>query len=257
VRCQNPHLLLGVDDTTDYACEGIQPERSTEWGLVGTSSLSSARTFAIKQVDKSKKMDGTRIQRHFMGSGGGNSAPAVYIISGLTEYKMPNDDFLVIEIKGLCVGGDGVGGSNEKGYIILMRNKKGMQKVRFAWILKNILVPFVEKLRWKYSRFKRAGGQVPEWERAVLWCDGDNSQIYSITSEEGLQLLREHGIIANKHSASRTGAEQGPDLNAVFPTSKKLNKKITLKHVPSEDHTLKQRIELAFAQLRTDNNIRL
>jgi hypothetical protein len=34
VRCQNPHLLLGVDDTTDYACEGIQPERSTEWGLV-------------------------------------------------------------------------------------------------------------------------------------------------------------------------------------------------------------------------------
>jgi hypothetical protein len=45
---------------------------------------------------------------------------------------MPNDDFLVLDVEGMCVGGYGVGGSTEKGYIILMAAKKGMEKVRFA-----------------------------------------------------------------------------------------------------------------------------
>lgn len=53
---------------------------------------------------------------------------------------MPNDDFLIIDVGSLCIGGYSVGRSKENGYIILMKEKKGMEKVRFTWVLKNILV---------------------------------------------------------------------------------------------------------------------
>ena len=170
---------------------------------------------------------------------------------------MPNNDFLIIDVESLCIGGYGVGGSKEKGYIILMKAKKGMEKVRFAWVLKNILIPFVQKVRKEKTGFVAAGGQIPESEVAVFWCDGDNSQIDSIVNEDGIELFMKHGVIANKHNPSRTGSEQGPDLNRVFPSEKELNRKITVKHVPSDEHTLKHRLELAFAQLANDNGLRL
>ena len=55
-------------------------------------------------------MDGRRIKRHFMSNSCDDTAPPVYIISGVSKYEIPNDDFLVIAVEGLCVGGYGVGG---------------------------------------------------------------------------------------------------------------------------------------------------
>ena len=257
VRARPAHLIITVDDSTIYATEGTQPDRTSEIGLVGTSALSRSRTLSLKNVDNSTKMHGTRIKRHFMGSGDGTSAPPVWIITGLPDYEMPHDDFLVIDVEGLCIGGYGVGGSKEKGYIILMKSKKGMEKVRFAWVQENILIPFVAKVRKQMTGFVATGGHIPECEKAVFWCDGDNSQIDSIVSEEGINLLAKHGIIANKHNPSRTGSEQAPDLNRVFPTDKKLNKKITVKHVPSDKHDLKRRLQLAFEELANNNGLRL
>ena len=258
VRARAPHLIITVDDTTTFATEGTQPNRTTEIGLVGTSALSSSRTLSLKNIDNSTKMNGLRIKGHFMGNGTGDSAPPVYIISALTDYEMPNDDFLVIDVESLCIGGYGVGGSKEKGYIILMKAKKGIEKVRFAWVLENILIPFIKKVRKDHTGFVAvAGGQILEHEVAVFWCDGDNSQIDAIVSKKGMNLLAANGIIANKHNASRTGGEQSPDLNRVFPTGKDLNKKITVKHVPANEHTLKKRLEDAFAQLAKENGLRL
>ncbi len=192
-----------------------------------------------------------------MGNRCGDTAPPVYVISGLTKYKMPSDDFLVLRVEGMCVGGYGVGGSKEVGNVILMRNKKGMEKVRFSWVMKNVLIPFVEKLRKTYDKFDAAGGQIPEHLRAVFWSDGDQSLVDRLVSEEGMELLRKHGIIACKHNASRTGTEQAPDLARVFPISKCLNRSITVVHIPSDKHTLKDALEKGFADLRQTNGIRL
>ena len=255
VRARSPYLIITVDDTQDFATEGTQPARSSEMGLVSKSGLSNSRTLSIKHVDDSSKMDGRRVKRHFMANGAGDSAPPVYIISGLTEYEMPNDDFLVLDVEGMCVGGYGVGGSTEKGYIILMAAKTGMEKVRFAWVLENIMIPFVKKLRKKYFSFTVEGGQIPEDLKAVFWCDGDNSQIDSIVNENGISLFVANGIIANKHNASRTGSEQAPDLNKVFPVGKILNKKITVVQIPSDRHVLKRRLILAFAQLALEHGV--
>ena len=102
------------------------------------------------------------------------------------------------------------------------------------------MIPFVKKLRKKYFSFTVEGGQIPEDLKAVFWCDGDNSQIDSIVNKNGILLFVANGIIANKHNASRTGSEQAPDLNKVFPVGKILNKKITVVHIPSDWHVLKR-----------------
>ena len=150
-----------------------------------------------------------------------------------------------------------LGGSKEKGYIILTRNKKGMEKICFNWILHNILIPFVQKLRMDYNGFDVTGGQIPEEYCAVFWCDGDNLQTDIIVSKEGIRLFREHGIIGNNHNASRTGSEQTPDLNRVFPVGKKLNKNMSVKHIPAGDHTLKRQLTMGFDQLCDKNSIRI
>ncbi len=55
---------------------------------------------------------------------------------------------------------------------------------------------------------------------AVSWCDGDNSQIDTIVSEQGIQIYAANNIIANKHNSSGTGKQQACDLGNVFPISK-------------------------------------
>ncbi len=77
-------------------------------GLVSKSGLSNSRTLSIKHVDDSSKMDIWKVKRHFMINGTSDSVPLVYIISGLLEYEMLNDDFLVFDVEGLCIGGYGV-----------------------------------------------------------------------------------------------------------------------------------------------------
>ena len=108
-------LIVTVDDTTDKACLGIQTDGSSGIGFVATSALGDARMRSVKSVNNSKINDVLRIKRHFMGNGCGDTAPAVYVISGLTEHEMPNNDFLVMKVEGLCVGGYDVGGLKDVG----------------------------------------------------------------------------------------------------------------------------------------------
>jgi hypothetical protein len=86
---------------------------------------------------------------------------------------------------------------------------------------------------------------------SVSWCDGYNSQIDTIVSEEGIQMYSANNIIANKHNASGTGKEQACDLGKVFPISKKLNKSTTIELIPSSNHHLKRQLELQFSKFNS------
>ena len=76
-------------------------------------------------------MNGMRIKRHLITNAAGDVAPACICFAGLTEFEMPQDDMIVLAIEGLCIGGYGVGGSKEVGYVLFTRKKKGMEKKRF------------------------------------------------------------------------------------------------------------------------------
>jgi hypothetical protein len=93
--------------------------------------------------------------------------------------------------------------------------------------------------------------------KVVSWCDGDNLQVDTIVSEEGIQMYSANNIIGNKRNASGTGKEQACNLGKVFPTSKKLNRTTTVKHIPSSNHCLKRLLELQFSKFKSKLRIKM
>ena len=170
---------------------------------------------------------------------------------------MPEDDFIIWEIEGLCIGGYGAHRSTGVGYFLFMRGTPGAEKKRFQWIRENILFPFINWGRKEYNDFDvDSGAPMGDKLTAVSWCDGDHSQIDTIVSPDGIHRYSANNVIANKHNASGTGKEQACDLGKVFTISKKLNKSTTVEHIPSSNHLLKSKLESQFAKFNTKLRIR-
>jgi len=106
------------------------------------------------------------------------------------------------------------------------------------------LIPFINWGRKEYDgNDVESGAPMGDEHTAVSWCDGDNAQIDTIVSEEGIQRYSANNIIANKHNASSTEKEQANCLCKVFPISNQLNKTTTVEHISSSNHHLKRHLE--------------
>ena len=73
-----------------------------------------------------------------------NCFPVTVTVSGLTKKEMPPvEDFIHVEIPGLCIGGGdvGVGFSQQAGHLFLMRNTEGAKKEHFKYYQEHILIP--------------------------------------------------------------------------------------------------------------------
>ena len=275
--CVRPaHLIFNQDDQTFFIAQGVIPGNKSEWGLVATSSLKSSGTNSIYHHEDSEKFNGIRVKRHLLVNGRGDTAPPVYCFSGLTDRDMPHNDFIEMRNEGLCVGGYAAGHAVGVGYVFFMKGKKGAEKARFERIRDTIFLDFARWSRMEYDDIGKSTGWEPCWRRMddesddgmamaaateafdaipieeehriVAYSDGDMSQNQTITSPEGIEIYSKHGIIANKHNASGTGKEQGCDLGKVFPVTNQLNKKTTVKDVPSDEHRLKRALEKAFTK---------
>jgi hypothetical protein len=66
---------------------------------------------------------------------------------------MPEDDLIIWEIEGLCIGGHGAYQSTGVGYVLFMRGTPGAEKKRFQWIRENVLFPFINWGRKEYNDF--------------------------------------------------------------------------------------------------------
>jgi len=99
---------------------------------------------------------------------------------------------IVWKVEGLCIGGYGAGQSNGHGYVIWQRGYKGAEKDRFRWIREN---PFIEFKRWILREYEgyddSSGAPLGEDLTAVSWLDGDNSQLDTVVSEEGMKFRLE------------------------------------------------------------------
>ncbi|KAL7536957.1 hypothetical protein ACHAXR_007505 [Thalassiosira sp. AJA248-18] len=258
VRVRPPHCVVNSDDTTEFICKGIQPKKSKEIGLIAHSAFQSKSTLSIHHKEDSNKMNGQRIKRHLISAGTGDTAPPVICVAGLTEYEMPVEDFIVLEIEGLCVGGYGAHQSRGFGYLLFMRGGNGAERKRFRWIRENVLFPFINWLRLNYDDVDvDIGGIINEALKVVSWCDGDMSQLRTITTDEGIQAYKDMGVIACKHGAAATGSQQANDLCDEMPVNKALNKSTTVAHIPSSKHLLKKSTETAVNKLIKQGRLRL
>jgi hypothetical protein len=150
VRVRKPHLITNQDDSTQFICQGKQIDNSARVGLVASTALTTQSTLSVYHRDEDNKMNGLRVKRHLLTNARGDVAPACYCFAGLTEYEMPDDEFIIWEVEGLCIGGYGAYRSTGIGYILFMRGTPGAEKKRFQWIRENILFPFIN---WSRKEF--------------------------------------------------------------------------------------------------------
>jgi hypothetical protein len=108
------------------------------------SSILMKGTNAIYQLEYSKTMNGTQVKLTFSFTAMGNYFLVIVTVLGLTKKEMPpGEDFIHLEIPGLCIGGGDVcvGSSQQIGNLFLMRNTEGAKKERFKHYQEHILVP--------------------------------------------------------------------------------------------------------------------
>ena len=155
-----------------------------------------------------------RVKLTWTFSGGGTCAPLFITVSGLNDQEMtPGNDLIVLKIPGLCIGGSAVGSNVQNGYVVL--RSSGVDKMRFQFCQKHVLLPYINQLRKEYAGFDISNGtNIPDELAAVSWCDGNLSQLHSVTNEHG--MLTDQKVIANKQNAARTEVEQAADLAKVF-----------------------------------------
>jgi hypothetical protein len=161
VRVRKPHLITNQDDQTEFICKGKQIDKSARVGLVASTALKTQSTLSVYHQDDDNKMNGLRVKRHLLTNGCGDVAPACYCFAGLTEREMPDDEFIIWEVEGLCIGGYGAYRSTGIGYVLFMRDTPGAEKKRFQWIRLNILIPFINWGRKEYDGI--------EWKVVHQW----------------------------------------------------------------------------------------
>ena len=197
-----PQLITSTDDTTEYVFDGSKP-KEPKFVLCSKSSIADSGTNAIYCGDDCSSMNGLRVKLTYTVTAAGNCFPLVVTIAGLSEYEMPDDEFMHVEVEGLCIGGGESNPNNKQvGHVLFMRNTEGAEKQRFKWYQNNILIPGINNQRKVYFDYD-GDGDIPVKLTACSWCDGDLSQIEAI--KEDIQEFIKHNIIANKQNAARSG----------------------------------------------------
>ncbi len=99
VHVRKPHLITNQDNKTDLCCKGKQVDNFSHIGLVATTALKTQSTLSVYHQDDSNNMNGLQVKCHLLCNACSDVAPSCYCFSGLSEWEMPEDDFIIWEIE--------------------------------------------------------------------------------------------------------------------------------------------------------------
>ena len=109
---------------------------------------------------------------------------------GITELKLTKETVLLIKIKGMCFGGEGMNlGSQHYGVIMFIRGENKIDKKRYQIYRYKILIPFIAQTRAEYWEWQ-VGIPIHEELKAVRCCNGDLSQIDNIMNDTSLNIYK-------------------------------------------------------------------
>eukprot|EP00956_Cyclotella_meneghiniana_P037122 scaffold134700_cov46-Cyclotella_meneghiniana.AAC.1 len=190
-------------------------------------------------------MNGMRVKLSFSFNAIGASSPLYITVTGLTDEEMPiEEDMLVVEVPGLCVGG-GVGSNDQVGYVVFTKKNSGADQTRFEHYHKNDLKPMIDKYRERlYNYDSDSGAAIPRELFAVACSDGGLPQVKAVANDPDFFI--ENLITMMKQNAARTGVEQPADLAKVFKVIKLCTKTYTVSNIDPSDHPLKKLLWEAF-----------
>ena len=99
-----PEQVYSTDDNTTWCYEG-KGEKTSSFVLVGSNKMTKAQYLP----GDTKQMWGLRVKLAYTFSGaGGVSAPIFVSIVGLPPREMPSCQCIIVKLKGLWIGGDGI-----------------------------------------------------------------------------------------------------------------------------------------------------
>ena len=93
-----------------------------------------------------------------------------------------------------------------------------METKNFEYYRKEVFLPYIEKLREKYSNEKNSTS-----DKVVSWIDGGPSQLSLIIDEETQNLDEVLNIVTCKHAAATTAVQQAADISPIFKIIRKLS----------------------------------
>ncbi|CAB9513643.1 hypothetical protein SEMRO_603_G174050.1 [Seminavis robusta] len=241
--------LISSDDTTEWTMNGLNTDNTNE---VFFTAISSYHTDTGKRSQYNTGpapavTGGIRVKMTALMSAAGIFGPLCVSVLGLNERELPKDSCesgaVIIKVRGLSIGGGGVTvGSNQCGYIMLVRNdgNKDTEKVKCQLFTKHCLLPFIETLRKEDPGGHWTPGlPIPDSLQAMVWCDGELSQLATMVDPVLLKQFKDLSIGTNKQSAARTATEQPCDICSIFKDLKIANKATTLKDTLPEAHHFK------------------
>ena len=160
-------------------------------------------------------------------------------------------------MQGLTVAGATNPLDSGHGYIVFMRSSKGKEysadEARAEYYRNNMQLPFITGVREVIFPELKSGAPLESHMTAVSWCDGNFSQINTITKLKNIEFNEKNYIIDNKQSAARIAIEESADLAGQYLPSKVISKSITLKNEPS--NIIKNKISSTLSENR--NMLRL
>ena len=160
-------------------------------------------------------------------NGAGEAAPFVALID---DNNMEKGETEVHEIKKFAQN------NCDTGLMAINNGRNGTANFYEAYY-KQILIPFVQKLRENYG--------MKATEKAILWLDGEDIQMQPLLTHELRSLLRKQNILILKGPASTTPKTQLLDTSVVFKGSHKgANDKNAGKHAAASKF-LRDQIESA------------
>ena len=190
-------------------------------------------------------------------------APVYMTVTGLNDRELPSeyckDGVLLVEVPGLVTSSTSMG-SNDIGYIAFLRRERNehtqrtSEELNFSHYRKNILVPFVLKMRKLLYGYEETEHVDPNYT-AVCWNDGCGTQLAAVVNELQQVVDGEMKIITNKHSASRTAVDQACDMAPCFCSINTLVKSHTFNTMPV--HLLRDRIRTILEHLKEEGKVNL
>ena len=89
----------------------------------------------------------------------------------------------------------------------------------------------------------KEGTVIPDYLKAVSWCDGDLPQIQLLTDPDMLTKYHKHNIFMNKQHAATSGTTQHCDLTTIFRLMNRKVREYTVSDTSEENHPLKRLIK--------------
>ena len=106
------------DDTVMYVFERKGKDNDL-FRLVSSKTLKHAGSNSKYQSDDSNMMNGMRVKLTFTFSAIGTCAPIFISVCGLTQKELRKEACIILQVKGLCIGGGDVSiGNKEEGNAI-------------------------------------------------------------------------------------------------------------------------------------------